>query len=262
MNNTLLNEEELILATDLSELLHRRIADNCGRLYRDGYFPQAAFEAMKQVELALREKTVAPKNLFGRRLIKRAFKEGRGIKLTVSLGTEYQEHALNLFEGAFGYYRNYAAHDGEKIDKQICARILVVGSELLDLLTVSEKTLPSVGGVEGLVESGIFKSVADFRKCLEFYDKGHWIPEEAFDGYWEDLADNGISEQQEQLLFELNLVQCRSVDPMQSGFDTLDVIELTLLGRSLLNEISVEKRLADNDTDESKMLSFDNPKSK
>lgn len=236
MSNVLQKEDDPALATDLSELLHRRITENCSRLYQDGHFPQAAFEAMKQVELALRDITVAPKRFFGQRLIKRAFKEGRGIKLVVPLAPENQDHALSLFEGAFGYYRNYTAHEGEKIDKQLCARILVLASELLYLLNASERTLPGVGGIEGMVESGIFKSVADFKRCLKFYEDGYWIGDQVYDGYLEDLAHCEISEQQEQLFWELNLVQSRSVDPMQSGYDSLEVIELTPHGRLLLDE--------------------------
>lgn len=230
--------DEPLLATDLSELLHRRVIDNCALLYRNGHFPQAALEAMKQVELALREKTLAPKKFFGRRLIKRTFKEERGIKLTVPLGPEYQEAASSLFEGAFGYYRNYTAHEGEKIDKLLCARVLILASELLDLLAASEKTLPSAGGVEGLVEYGFSKSHKDFGRCLEFYKTGHWIPDETFDGYLEDLASHGISQEQEQLMFELGLVECRSEVSGTPDVDLIDIIELTPLGKSLLGEIT------------------------
>lgn len=41
---------------DLDKLLHQRIIDKCQALYEDGHFPQAALEAMKQVEQALKEK--------------------------------------------------------------------------------------------------------------------------------------------------------------------------------------------------------------
>ncbi len=42
---------------DIDRLLHRRIIDKYKSLYEDGYFPQAAFESMKQVELALKQKS-------------------------------------------------------------------------------------------------------------------------------------------------------------------------------------------------------------
>jgi uncharacterized protein (TIGR02391 family) len=229
------------LATGLGELLHSRIIDSCGGLYRDGHYPQAAFEAMKQIELALREISLAPGKVYGQRLIKRVFGEGRGITLVVPLGPEYQIHAQKLFEGAFGYYRNYGAHNGENIDKKSCGRVLILASELLDMLGASERTISGSGGIEGLIESGLFGSVNNFRSCLEFYELGHCCPEETFDGYWEDLAHAGISDSQEKLFWDLGVIQCRQeIPPEGSRWDFVDIIELTILGRSLLRDISAE----------------------
>lgn len=227
-------------STDLDELIHPRIIDSCSGLYRDGHYPQAAFEAMKQVELALKEISLAPRGVYGQRLIKRVFGEARGITLVVPLGSEYQLHAQKLFEGAFGYYRNDGAHRGGNVDKKICGRVLILASELLDLLGASTQTI-SAGGIEGLVESGIFNSVNHFRRCLEFYDLGHYCPEGTFDGYWEALAQAGISEAQEKVFWNLEVIQCRQEAPPQgSRWEFFDVIELSTLGRSLLKDLQDE----------------------
>jgi len=221
---------------DLKEVLHTRILDECSTLYEQGHYKHAAREAMIQVELALKEKTVAPRKLFGVRLIKRAFREGRHIMLTVHLGQEYQKSAEILFEGAFGYYRNYTAHDGALIDPKICFRILVIASELLDLLAASTKSLPGVGGVERLVEEGIFNSSQDFANCLRFFD-GYVVHEDVFDGYLEALASCGISDEQEQLLFELGLVESHtesvSGDP---NCEFVTIFDLTPLATSLIEK--------------------------
>jgi uncharacterized protein (TIGR02391 family) len=236
-------EAKIKLTVDLGELLHPRVTDSCAVLYGNGHYPQAAFEAMKQVELALREISLAPKNLAARKLIDRVFGGSRGLSLAVPFGPNYQIHAKNLFAGAFGYYRNYGAHDGERIDRKICARVLVLASELLDLLAASERTLPSAGGIEGLVEVGLFGSVEEFRQCLEFYEPGRYCPEETFDGYWEDLAHAGISEEQEKVFWDLGVTQCRSEAlPEGSKWNLLDVIELTPFGRALLQEISINSQ--------------------
>ncbi len=227
------------LATDLEELLHPRIVNVCAALYRGGHYPQAAFEAMKQVELALREVSLAPRKVFGQRLVKRVFGEGRGISLVVPLGPEYQIYAQSLFEGAFGYYRNYGAHHDEKIDKKICGRVLVLASELLDLMAASERSLPSSGGVEGLIEVGLFSSAQEFHERLKFYELGHYCPGGVFDGYEESAAEAGFSEEQEKLFWDLGIIQCRSETlPDDHRWGYLDIIELTLLGRSLLKEAS------------------------
>lgn len=224
---------------DLNEILHNRILNECLTLYDQGHYKHAAREAMIQVELALKEKTVAPRKLFGVKLIKRAFREGRHIMLTIHLGQEYQKNAELLFEGAFTFYRNYTAHDGRLIDQKNCFRILVIASELLDLLAASSKTLHSVRGVEGMVEDGIFNSSQDFANCLRFFDD-YVVHEDVFDGYLEDLANSGISNEQEELLFELGLIESHtesvSGDP---NCEFLTIFNLTPLAKSLIDEIVI-----------------------
>jgi uncharacterized protein (TIGR02391 family) len=213
------------LGVEFERVLHPQIASKCTALYADGHYPQAAFEAMKQVELELKERTLAPRHVFGKRLVKRAFREGRGIYLKVPAGPDYQQDALKMFEGAFGYYRNYGAHDGKEIDSGTSARVLCVASELLFLLAASERSLGHQKGVEGLIETGFFASHEEFAHCLRFFEPGHACPEEVFDGYWEDLAKANISEEQEKLFWELEIV----------GWNW-ETIELTAFGRSLLAE--------------------------
>jgi hypothetical protein len=88
---------------DLDELLHQRIIDKCKSLHQDGHFPQAAFESMKQVELALKEKVEIREKLFGARLVDKLMGSGKSIKLKIPLGDELQEQAHILFKGAFSY---------------------------------------------------------------------------------------------------------------------------------------------------------------
>lgn len=38
----------------LDTILHQRIIDKCMPLYKDGHFPSAAFESMKEVKLAFK----------------------------------------------------------------------------------------------------------------------------------------------------------------------------------------------------------------
>lgn len=172
-------------------------------------------------------------------MIQRVFGGFRGLHLAVPAGPEYQRHAQNLFDGAFGYYRNYGAHEGDRIDKRTCVRILALASELLDLLAASERSLPSIKGVEGLVETGLFGSTDEFRRCLEFYEHGHDCTGEVFDGYWEDLALAGISEEQERLLWDLGLVETHRPF-LEKGacdfYDHIELIELSTFGKSLLEE--------------------------
>jgi uncharacterized protein (TIGR02391 family) len=102
---------------DLEDLLSPRIVKHCMPLYSDGHYKHAAFEAMKQVELALKEKGEVKDKKFGVTLVRSLFGKGQGIKLRVPFGEDMQSKAEILFEGAFSYYRNYAAHDGRAINE-------------------------------------------------------------------------------------------------------------------------------------------------
>ncbi len=150
-----------------NELFHQRIIETCLPLYDSKHYQHAALESMKQVEMALREKAIAPKNIFGVNLVKWVWGHGEHITLNVPLGEDFQEKAHTLFKGAFGYYRNYAAHDGAKIDKTVCLRIMVLASELLDLIAASNRSFEGIGGVSGIIKAGIFDSAQQFRDFLK-----------------------------------------------------------------------------------------------
>ncbi|MDF1539977.1 MAG: TIGR02391 family protein [Candidatus Thorarchaeota archaeon] len=227
---------------DIDKLLHQRIIDECKSLYEDGHFPQAALESMKQVELALKEKAEIGENLFGKRLVDQLFGSGKSIKLKIPLGDELQEQAKLLFKGAFSYYRNYAAHDGSKIDETICIRVMVLASELLDLIGASSISFTEIGGVKGLIEKGIFDDESQIADLLSFLSP-QVFPYETFDGMFEDLAERGYSDQQYQAVFDLDLVEYHS-EMRNHGFpgepadwDTFGWLELTTQGRKVRAQI-------------------------
>src|SRR5947199_4684416 len=114
------------MQTEIEHLLHPRLRDECLRLYESGHFKHAALEAMQSVESALREKGVAPTDTFGVRMVRKAFGRSSHIMLSVELGDKLQDAAAKLFEGAFSFYRNYAAHDGTRIDNQIALRVMIL----------------------------------------------------------------------------------------------------------------------------------------
>ena len=227
---------------DLDILLHQRIIDKCKSLYEDDYFPQAALESMKQVELALKEKTGIGEKLFGARLVNQLFGSGKGIKLIIPLGDELQKHANKLFEGAFSYYRNYAAHDGSKIDETICIRVMVLASELLDLIGASSISFTEIGEIKGLIDHGFFDDELQIADLLSLLSS-QVFPDETFDGMFEDLAERSYSERQYQVVFDLGLVEYyrEMRDHVLSGepadCDVFGWLELTPDGRKVLAQI-------------------------
>lgn len=223
------------------ELLHPRILEHCKKLVDDAYYKHAAREAMTQVELALKEKA-GVKDKYGVRLIKELFGPENGIKLRVPFGDDLQKQAESLFTGAFSYYRNYAIHDGAKIDHAACLRILIVASELLELIGASDISFTDIGGIEGLIKTGIFKNKYQVYDLLNFLD-GNILPDHVCDGFYENLASQGFSNSQLQAVTETGLVEYVSkpyitseLDEISNSLppDELGIFKLTDLGKILL----------------------------
>jgi len=229
---------------DFTQLLHPRIVDTCFKLFDDEHYSHAAVEAMKQVEIALKEKCVARK-AFGRRLVQRAFGEKATITLSVPLGEQSQEDARLFFEGAFAYYRNYAFHDGTNIDKTIAARVMVIASDLLDIIGASRRSFTGAGGVEGLVREEIFDSADEFYGLLRWLDEQYTL-DETVDGLFEELYKNGFSDLQVECVFDLDLVTMRQEavagDDDLGGYGptTMETIELTEQGNEVLKQAEQE----------------------
>jgi uncharacterized protein (TIGR02391 family) len=225
-----------------NEVFHARIINSCLSLFNDGHYPHAALESMKQVELALREKGLVPKNLFGNRLVEWVLGNGANIRLTVPLGDDLQEKALVLFKGAFGYYRNYAAHDGAKIDKTICFRVMVLASELLDLVAASSRSFEGIGGINGIIKAGIFKDAQEFKDFLEFHVEQQ-ILECDYSEYEFDFQVKGFREIQQEAMFDFNFLRYKEmqtiVDEEAGVFDStlLGIFELTSEGEKVLEEL-------------------------
>ena len=74
-----------------NEVFHPRIINSCLPLFYDGHYQHAALESMKQVEMALREKGIAPKDRFGDRLVNWVLGSGEHITLSLPLGDDLQE---------------------------------------------------------------------------------------------------------------------------------------------------------------------------
>jgi len=221
-------------------LLHPRVLSHCKQLIIDGHYKHAALEAMIQVELSLKEKS-GVKNKFGTNLCRSLFGKGAGIKLHVPFGDEMQTRAEDLFSAAFSYYRNYAAHDGSKIDHRTTLRILILASEMLDLIGVSEVCFADVGGIHGLVKSGVFRDEASVCELLHSLD-GYTFPDVVVNGLHEELALKGFSSEHVQTLVKTGLIEYREqpyiptaeelVDPILPP-DTIGLFELTTLGKEI-----------------------------
>jgi len=193
----------------LLALIAPRIEKHCVSLFDGGLFKESAREAMVQVEKAIKEKGKTANKLYGVRLIKNLLGGADDVLLKVPLGDDLQESAKEYFRGVFSYYRNYVAHDGSLVDERIAARVLIVASELLELIESSELTLTDRGGVKGLVRIGDFGSEERLRTLLGLLDNYH-MPESTYDGLFEMLAMNGFDDEAVERVIDLGLVEMQS----------------------------------------------------
>lgn len=147
------------------------------------------------------------------------------------------------FRAVFTYYRNYAAHDGSKIDERIALRVLIIASELLELIDASELTLADSGGVEGLVRIGGFGNAERLGRLLAVLDQ-NFMPAGTYDGLYEELAKNGFGETELEKIIELNLVEMHSgefeTSMVSDETDVMEWFELTELGRKAFESIKAE----------------------
>jgi uncharacterized protein (TIGR02391 family) len=226
------------------ELLHLRVQNHCEKLFDGEHYKHAALEAMKQVELALKEKS-GLKKPYGVTLVKKLFGEGEGIKLRVPFGNDMQREAKSLFESTFSYYRNYAAHNGSKIDKVICARIMILASELLELIGASSLSYEDIGGLDGLVKNGVFPSKNNIIELIKLMD-GKSMVDESYDGMFEQLTDNGYSDKQLYSLMDIGLLEYFSEPYVTSELDkndpyppiTIEWFEATKLGKEIVSSFN------------------------
>ncbi|MFA6013317.1 MAG: TIGR02391 family protein [Desulfobacteraceae bacterium] len=190
----------------LLALIAPRIEKHCVSLFDGGFFKESAREALVQVEKAIKEKGKTGNTLYGVRLIKNLFEGKEGVLLRVPLGEDLQEYAKEYFKGVFSYYRNYVAHDGSLVDEKIALRILIVASELLELIELSELTLTDRGGIKELVRIGNFESEERLLTLLGILDNYH-MPESTYDGLFEMLAMNGFKDSALEQAINLGLVE-------------------------------------------------------
>ncbi len=131
---------------DIGESLNPKINHHCLPLFNNEHYPECA--AMKQVELNLNKKLGIVKFTPVTKIIWDKFSDGKGVKLRVPFGEEQEENAKLLFHGVFRHYRNHAAHQDQNITKKTALRIMIVASELLDLLDVCYLSIDEIGGIE------------------------------------------------------------------------------------------------------------------
>ena len=92
------------------QLLHPRILEKAWPAYMHTDFDNAAFEAMKAVEIAVRDAAGYGPEKIGVNLIQDAFSQGKGPLTDTTTPPAEQVSRMNLFWGAIGSYKNPQSH--------------------------------------------------------------------------------------------------------------------------------------------------------
>jgi len=111
------------------QLLHDSIAEHVRLLHMRGQYDTAVFEAMKQVEVAVRRASKLDA-LFGQKLVSSAFGP-TGPLTDPGLPLSEQNATRALFEGAIGVYKNSQSHRHVGLGAKEAAQAILLASLLL-----------------------------------------------------------------------------------------------------------------------------------
>ncbi len=122
------------------EALHPKLSDKPWQDFMRGEFDAAAFQAMKAVEVSVRDAGSFGNSPVGVALMRQAFALDTGPLTDKSVERGEQSARMDLFAGAIGSYKNPHSHrDVDLTDPVEAAEIILLANHLLRIVDVRVK---------------------------------------------------------------------------------------------------------------------------
>ena len=117
------------------DVLHPRMADRVWSAYIRSEFDVAVFQALKAVEVAVREAAKLPNDMLGVKLMRKAFDPQNGSLTDMQAEDGEKEARSALFAGAIGSYKNPHSHrDVQVDDPREAIEIIMMANHLLRIV--------------------------------------------------------------------------------------------------------------------------------
>lgn len=123
--------DEVVAAERLGLELHPRLKGKVRPIFLLGDYETAAFRAMKEVEVRVRELTGFSDSLVGVPLMRRAFSPSEGPLSDPALEAGEQDARSHLFAGAIGSFKNPTSHRPVTYEDPVEASEVVLLADLL-----------------------------------------------------------------------------------------------------------------------------------
>lgn len=115
--------------------LHPAIADRVWSEFVRGEYDGAVFQAMKAVEVAVRNASASPHKLIGVNLMRAAFHPENGILADMDTEFSEREARMALFAGAIGSYKNPQSHRDVNLEHpEEAIEIIMLANHLLRIV--------------------------------------------------------------------------------------------------------------------------------
>lgn len=130
------NPERSYVARRLTkESLHPKIREDVWALFHRNKFDTAVFEAMKAVEVSVREAAKLSASDIGTKLMRRAFDVENGALTNKNSELSERQARSDLFAGAIGSYKNPHSHRNVALDDpNEAAEIILLANHLLRIV--------------------------------------------------------------------------------------------------------------------------------